>query len=374
MDSLGEAIAARATAAYNARMFLLFHGPDEFAAREELARVRQAHDFSHNVDTFAGADGDLSAILTTCDTVPFLSEQRLVVVDGLPKRRRAAKGEADGEGEADGGGDATAAKAVGKGKGKKGKTAGGPDPKAFAQGLADYVPHLPEATVLVVLVDEPLEPGHPLVQAAQRHGRARIFTPPKGERLDEWLMKRAGGAGVRLAPDAARLLAAEVGENPRLLAAEVDKLATYAGAGGTITAKDVHALTPAAHTARVFDLTDALARRDRTRALTLLHELLAAGESPFGIIALTAFQTRALLQVKTLAERGLRPHQIAQSAGMAPYVVEKSLPLARQFTFAQLEAAHRALLDVDTTLKHSRMTPELALDLLVVEFGNAATR
>ncbi len=357
-------------------MFLLFHGPDEFSAREELARVRQAHDFSHNVDTFAGADGDLSAILTTCDTVPFLSEQRLVVVEGLPKRRRAAKGETGGAGETDAGemdaGEAApAAKVASKGKGKKGKAAGGPDPKAFAQGLADHVPHLPEATVLVVLVDEPLEAGHPLMAAAQRHGRARLFTPPKGERLDEWLVKRAGAAGVRLAPDAARLLAVEVGENLRLLAAEVDKLATYAGAGGTITAKDVRALTPAAHTARVFDLTDALARRDRTRALALLHELLAAGESPFGIIALTAFQTRALLQVKTLAERGLRPYEIAQSAGMAPYVVEKSLPLARQFTFAQLEAAHHALLDVDMALKHSRMTPELALDLLVVEFGAA---
>jgi DNA polymerase-3 subunit delta len=363
----------RAGAAYNARMFLLFHGPDEFSAREELARVRQAHDFSHNVDTFAGAEGDLNAILTTCDTVPFLSEQRLVVVEGLPKRRRAVKGEASGESESDAG-EATAAKAASKGKGKKGKAASGPDPKAFAQALADHVPHLPEATVLVVLVDEPLEAGHPLMQAAQQHGRARMFTPPKGERLEEWLVKRAGAAGVRLAPDAARLLAAEVGENPRLLAVEVDKLATYAGAGGTIAAKDVRALTPAAHTARVFDLTDALARRDRTRALALLHELLAAGESPFGIIALTAFQTRALLQVKTLAERGLRPYQIAQSAGMAPYVVEKSLPLARQFTFAQLEAAHRALLDVDTALKHSRMTPELALDLLVVEFGNAAAR
>ena len=367
----------RAAAAYNARMFLLFHGPDEFSAREELARVRQTHDFSHNVDTFAGAAGDLSAILTTCDTVPFLSEQRLVVVEGLPKRRRAAKGETDGEGETDAGeaGEVIApAKPAGKGKGKKGKAGSGADPKAFTQGLADHVPHLPEATVLVVLVDEPLEPGHPLMAAAQRHGRARLFTPPKGERLEEWLVTRAGAAGVRLAPDAVRLLAAEVGDNLRLLAAEVDKLATYAGAGGTITAKDVRALTPAAHTARVFDLTDALARRDRTRALALLHELLAAGESPFGIIALTAFQTRALLQVKTLAERGLRAHQIAQSVGMAPYVVEKSLPLARQFTFAQLEAAHRALLDVDTALKHSRMTPELALDLLVVEFGNAAAR
>ena len=56
---------------------------------------------------------------------------------------------------------------------------------------------------------------------------------------------------------------------------------------------------------------------------------------------------------------------------MAPFVVDKSLGMVRQFTFAQLEAAHRSLLEVDTALKSSRMTPEMALDLLVVEFGGS---
>ncbi|HUY78961.1 MAG TPA: hypothetical protein VMV29_19465, partial [Ktedonobacterales bacterium] len=139
--------------------------------------------------------------------------------------------------------------------------------------------------------------------------------------------------------------------------------------GGQIRAEDVRLLTPVARQAVIFDLTDALARRDRARALNLLHELLANGESPLGIVGMTAYQTRSLLQVKSLAERGMRAPQIAQTAGMAPYVVEKSLPLARQFTFAQLEAAHRHVLDVDLALKRSKMTPELALDLLVIGFG-----
>src|SRR5690348_2136775 len=148
-------------------MFLLFHGPDEFSAREELARVRQAHDFSHNVDSFAGADGDLSAILTTCDTVPFLSEQRLVVVEGLPKRRRAAKGETDGEGEADGGeaAPAKAAGTAGKGKGKRARAGGGRARRASGQGRADNVPTRPEGTVLAVLVVERLGRGLRLRQA-----------------------------------------------------------------------------------------------------------------------------------------------------------------------------------------------------------------
>lgn len=354
-------------------MFLLYHGPDEFSAREALAKLRAANDFGYNQDTFAGADADLATIRNTCDTMPFLSERRLVVVDGLPKRKRGAKDDGADTTSAQGETNAAAEAAPAKGgKGKKGKAASGPDPKAFAAGLAEYAPALPDFTILVLLADEVLDAANPLLKAAQKQGKVQAFVPPRGPQLEDWVARRAASHNAKLAPDAARLLTGEVGDNLRLLALEIEKLATYVGAGGTIRVEDVRALTPASRQAKVFDLTDALARRDRKRSLALLHELLAAGESPLGIVALTAFQTRSLLQVKTLAERGLPAPRIAQTAGMAPYVVEKTLPLARQFSFAQLEAAHRSLLEVDTALKRSKMTPEMALDLLVVEFGGVA--
>ncbi len=336
-------------------MFLLFHGPDDFSAREALAQLRASDDFDTSQDTLYGAEVSLDTIRTLCDTFPFLSEKRLVVVDGLPKRKRAGKDDSDeaaSPGQA--GADAPSAPAR-PAKGKR-TAAAGADPKAL----------------LAVLVDEVLDDAHPLLQAARRYGTARLFVAPRGAQLTEWLARRVRASGAGIAPDAARLLVSGVGSDLRLLASEVDKLATYVGAGGQIGVEDVRQLASTSQQARVFDLTDALARRDRSRALALLHELLAGGESALGIVALTAFQTRALLQVKSLAERGVRAPQIAATAGLAPYVVEKSLALTRQFTYAQLEAAHRSLFAVDTALKRSRMTPELALDLLVLEFGTEA--
>ncbi len=352
-------------------MFLLFHGPDDFSAREALAQLRASDDFDTSQDTLYGAEVSLDTIRTLCDTFPFLSEKRLVVVDGLPKRKRAGKDDSD---EAASPGQAGAGTPPAPARPAKGKrtAAAGADPKAFAQGLAEYAARLPETTVLAVLVDEVLDDAHPLLQAARRYGTARLFVAPRGAQLTEWLARRVRASGAGIAPDAARLLVSGVGSDLRLLASEVDKLATYVGAGGQIGVEDVRQLASTSQQARVFDLTDALARRDRSRALALLHELLAGGESALGIVALTAFQTRALLQVKSLAERGVRAPQIAATAGLAPYVVEKSLALTRQFTYAQLEAAHRSLFAVDTALKRSRMTPELALDLLVLEFGTEA--
>lgn len=343
-------------------MLLLFHGSDEFSAREELARLRETGGFDYNQDTFTGDEADFSQIRNICDTLPFLSERRLVVVLGLPKRKRGAGDDSDG--------DAPVAEAPTKatGKGKKAKS-GGADPRAFIQALADYAEHVPETTTLVILAGEQLDAASPLLKAAQQHGKVRTFITPKGAALEQWVAKRAEATGATIAPDATRLLIDLIGDNLRLLAHEVEKLSVYVGRGGRIGVEQARALTPEVSQSRIFDLTDALARRDRSRALALLHELLANGEQPLGIVALTAAQTRALIQVKSLSERGMRSPQIAQVAGMAPFVVEKSLPLARQFSFAQLEAAHRALLDTDIALKSSRMSPELALDLLTLQFG-----
>lgn len=360
-------------------MFILLSGKDEFSATEELTRLRASDDFGYNQDTFTGEGSDIAAIRNACDTMPFLAEKRLVVVEGLPKppRRKSSDGDVDDD-DSDEEGTANAADerppeplVSSATKGKRGKKAAttGLTPLAFAKGVADIVPSLPETTTLVVFVPDELKADNPLMQAARRYGKSHVFTKPSGAQLDDWVIRRARSQKRRITPEAARMLVESLGDNLRMLAGEIDKLGTYVGEGGEIRAEDVRALTPIARQSKVFDLTDALARRDTSTALALLHELLAQGESPLGIVALTAFQTRALMQVKLLSDRGIPAHQIAATAGLAPFVVDKSLRLARRFTVAQLESAHHTLLEIDTALKRSRMTPDLALDLLVLEFG-----
>src|SRR5215813_12485564 len=82
-------------------MFILFHGPDEFSAREELVRLREAGGFEHNQDIFSGADADLATIRNICATVPFLREKRLIVLEGLPKPKRGARDDEGGAADAE---------------------------------------------------------------------------------------------------------------------------------------------------------------------------------------------------------------------------------------------------------------------------------
>lgn len=361
-------------------MWYLFHGTDEFSAREALAALRAEGDFGYNQDMFKGNEVSLAALIATCDTYPFLSEQRLIVLEGLPEKQSGKKGASAASAEAEKAHPETAATAESaqttqqtapkkKGGAAQKSRATGPDPKAFLAGLVEYLPRLPETAILAVVIDDALEASHPLMQAAKHGGKVRQFTLPSGPALEQWIVERAQKRGCTITPDAARALAIYAGRQMRLLAGELDKLATYAGPGGRIDAASVRLLTPVAQQSRIFDLTDALARNERAHALTILHELLDHGEAPIGLTAFIGSQVRTLLQVKDLSERGMRAQQVAEAAGLNPFVVGKTLPLVRRFSFAQLKAAYRAVLGVDSALKRSRMPAELALDLLVIEFG-----
>ena len=69
-------------------MFYLLHGDDEFTSREQLKKLRQQGNFDYNQDSYSGGEVTLATITATCDTLPFLTDSRLVVVEGLPKKRR----------------------------------------------------------------------------------------------------------------------------------------------------------------------------------------------------------------------------------------------------------------------------------------------
>jgi DNA polymerase-3 subunit delta len=345
-------------------MFYLLYGNDEFTCREHLKKLRQQGDFGYNRDYYIGGEVPLATITATCNTFPFLSEQRLVVLEGLPKKRR---GEDTPAAPAE---NSAVPETATKGRKKKSSKSAAESRAGFEKGLTEAIPTMPDTTVLIVLLDEELLASSPLLKVANEHGQMIQSTLPKGAALESWIRKRVQGTGGKITSEAATLLANFIGNQLRLLANELDKLATYVGEGQTIEASHVHLLSAQVQEARVFDLTDALAQRNYTQALNLLHELLGDGLHPLALLPIITSQVRMLLLVKELATSGLRATQIASTIGSAPFIVEKALRNVGKFSVVQLEQTYRQLLSTDAALKRSRLTPEMALDLLVIQFGS----
>ncbi len=131
------------------------------------------------------------------------------------------------------------------------------------------------------------------------------------EELVNWTAGRARERGLKIAHDAVEALAARVGLDTRQLDNELEKLATAFGPGHPISAADVRALVPATRESGIFDVGNAISRRDLRLALETLEHLFYQGEKGVGILLASIVPTvRNLLLVKDLMTR----HRISPPA------------------------------------------------------------
>jgi DNA polymerase-3 subunit delta len=329
-------------------MFFILHGDNEFEISGRVADFKQKIGDESlrdlNITVLDGRKTTLSEVQHAADAIPFLADKRLVIVDGLLTRLASRKAR-DGD-------EATPSGAA----------------KDFLNGLIDYVPRLPDTTRLVFVEFQTLNPKHPLIQlAAQQKGRTVIECrqPATGE-LPHWISERAKKHGGSIEPGAAQRLAALIGGDLRRLDAEINKLTTYVNAQRPITAQDVDLLVSGASTSSVFDLVDALGKRDGQRAAHELHHLLDQGENPLGLLAMIVRQYRFLILVKELQARSVTADAMAKELGQHPFVIRKVTEQARSYRdLTQLEAIYRRLLEIETEIKTGQTSDVLALDLFV---------
>ena len=124
------------------------------------------------------------------------------------------------------------------------------------------------------------------------------------EDLIEWVSERCEERGARISHQAARVLAARIGPNSGQLQAEITKLTTAAGDGAEIGERLVRDLVPVTREGGIFDLSDAINRRNLPLCLDTLSQLLRQGESSVGILLAAIVPTvRNLLVAKDLMER-----------------------------------------------------------------------
>ena len=124
------------------------------------------------------------------------------------------------------------------------------------------------------------------------------------ETIIEWTASRSREQGLQLDADAVDVLAARVGLNPLQLESELEKLETAFGTGGRISSENVRLLVPQTREGGLFDLSNAIAKRDLPLALETLGQLIRQGERGIGILLAAVVPTvRNLLLAKDLIVR-----------------------------------------------------------------------
>ena len=325
-------------------MLYILHGEDDFSITQFLGEVKRGLGdpsmLATNTSTFDGQKLTLDELRGVCETVPFLAEKRLVVIDGLLGRFEA-RGRPRRKKTADGG--------------------GGNDAKSFAEAMSN----MPESTV-VVLTDGRIKGTNPLLKLLSSQAEVRAFPLLREPQLRQWIEKEVAEQGAAISPQAADLLARLVGGNLWIMSGEITKLTLFTG-GKRIEAEDINKVVSSAQEANVFAMVDAILESKAGVAERLLEQLMGKGASSAYLLAMLTRQVRLVVQAKEMRRQRKSDMEIQSRLGLAPFPLRKTLEQAQRYPLERLKQLYDKLLQTDLYIKRGRFEGGLALNLLVAE-------
>lgn len=240
------------------------------------------------------------------------------------------------------------------------------DAKAIAGYLASPTP----STVLALVAGE-LKKGSPLAKAVAPHGEVLVWDAPQ-RGLERWVAEQFKLRATPADAEACRLLVELVGTDLYELAAEVDKLATWAG-GDPVTTEEVELLVAARAGAPAFVLTDAWGQRDVAAVLRASERMLERTGDPRSrtiprVVGALTNHVGRLRAVQRLDEEGVEAKEAAVRLKLHPFYVRKLYGQARNFSVDELRGATVRLAELDHALKGgSRLANDLELERALVE-------
>lgn len=295
----------------------------------------RSHALKTHIDAFIAAEGDMALerldgedttferIQEAITSVPFLSNKKMVVL-----RQGSAN-------------------------------------KQFAEQAVTLLGEVTDTTE-VLLVEPKLDKRSAYYKFLKQSSDYREYAELDAAALTRWLVSQAKEMGGALKPADAALLINRIGPNQQLLASELEKLLLY---NATVTREAIMALTDSAPQSTVFELLAAAFGGNTAQALTLYDEQRALKVEPQQIIAMLTWQLHILALIKTAGDRS--PEAIASQAKVSPYVVKKSLSIARQLSLAQVKQLLHRLIEIDTRSKRENYDLDDALQLYLLALAQS---
>ncbi len=209
--------------------------------------------------------------------------------------------------------------------------------------------------------------------------------------------KRAATLELNFEPDAMDLFVALAGEDTRQIKNELEKLDLYTGKDcHTVTIDDVRKIVPLSRAGVVFEIGSAIQKANANRALELIDQQLARGESAIGILRASLIPTiRNLFMAKAVQEMfpnqkldrfnigkvlGSLPNSETQwlpqkkTGGVNTWSLAFALLPSRAYPMSALRHALESTLQADKNLVTTALDHRMILHRLIVELISSSTK
>jgi DNA polymerase-3 subunit delta len=312
----------------------LLTGDDESILRSKahdlVAQLVGDGDRSLMVDEFDGDDYEMRSVVDAAQTMPFLTDRRVVVARGI------------GRFNAD-------------------------DIAPLVAYLADPL----ESTQLVLVAGGGRLPKALVDGVAKAGGHVTDTNPPRkvGDR-PMWVRAQAEEHGVRLEPGAAARIADQLGEDLGRLEGIIAVLRSTFGEGVRIGTADVEPFLGEAGGVPPWDFTDAIDGGQTNKAMLMLNRMIHGGERhPLQVMAILHGHYGKLARLDGVDARS--DADAAAAMGIKPgFPAKKALGNYRRLGGSGVQRAVHLLAEADLDLRgDTDLDPEMVMEVLVARLS-----
>lgn len=292
--------------------------------RDKLIDAMTADGDTMNFWHVQGKDYSVPQLIDFAETMPFLAERRVIVLEGTGLL------------------------------------------KSGGEELASYLQEPCESTNWII-VDSECDKRSKLFKAADKAGLCVEFTVQDENTLKRWVLSILKKEGKWITERNLEVFLEKTGTDMHVIRQELEKLICYTMDKEVIELADIEAICITRITGHIFDMVDAIGVRDRNRALALYNELQALREPPIRILFLVGRHMNILLQIKDLQKAGVDQKTCASKVGVPPFAVGKYVKQCGLYKTDQLQVALHKCIEADAAIKKGELQDKLSVELLIFE-------
>lgn len=315
----------------------IFYGPDENLIKDAVNKVvnnmveESFRDL--NLVKFDGMKVQFDEVMNACETLPFMSEKKVVIVF-----RADFLGAKDDR-----------------------------ESKKKVEDFQGYLSTLPPYTILLMyyVFSDDREKVSNNIKKLDKLATLVQVDKLKGNRLYKKVADIFEERQRSINKVLLQFFCDNIENNMELINNEINKLLDYTE-GREITKQDIVDLLPQTNNDDIFDLVDFVSQRKAEKAINILNELLFKGESVTGVLFMIERQFKLLYSIKLGLEEGKNKDMLVKELRLHPYVCEKLINQSKKFSLKQIRECMKMCLDTEKALKSSQGDKKIEMEMLLI--------
>ena len=315
--------------------FYLLYGPEDYLKhqyRDKLVKALVSTEDNMNYTVFSDRGFDLKSFLDLGETLPFFSENRVIVVENSRLFKKSS------------------------------------------EGIEKRMQNFPESTH-VIFVESEIDKRLTLWKWFSKNGYASEMKSPTESELRKWIGKMCRDEKKQIYENAVEYFLELIGmksENMKmfLIVNEMEKIFSYIGDREEITIDDIKEVCVDEAEDTMFAMLDAVFDRDRQQALVLYRKLLGLKMNSLAILANMSNQIRRLLEISVLVSEGKSNDDIASISRVPKWSIGKYKKQIRRNDGRSLKKMLERCIETDEWIKTGRVMDVVGIEMLIIEFSS----